>query len=393
MINSKQSRNSNRQGVVLPLIAVLSVFLMVMVVFFVDVAYMQLTRTQLQAATDAAAKAGCEAIDANTSEADIKQAAIDIAALNEVAGQPLILEMDDIVLGSASENADGSWGFNPNGTPYTAVRVTGTKSESKPSGAVPLFFAGTLGVNTFTPSQDSTATQFEHEVMLVCDRSHSMCFDLTGDDWSYPGKDSDPGLSESITDYCLRPHKTQSRWAALYNGVNAFLNIVESNGHHMQQTVGLVTWGSAYTFSCDPTITFPAARLEHGLGYNYNGMRSAMEALGNNPMQGGTNMSAGLDAGINELIGPNSNPLAKKTLILFTDGQWNEGDDPATRVAPAQANNITIHVISLLDAADPAEMDALAVSTGGIHYQASTAQELLDAFGALARSLPVVLTK
>ena len=381
-------KQRNRRGVILPLIALLSIFLMVMIVFFVDVAYMQLTRTQLQAATDAAAKAGCEAIDSGATEAEIKQAAITVAAMNEVAGQPLILEASDIVLGASSEEADGSWNFQDGGTPVNAVRVVGAKTDDKPSGSVPLFFAGFLGVHKFSPTEDATATQFEHEVVLVADRSHSMAFDFSGNDWSYPGN---PNAGYDPDTYCNGSPDVGSRWTALSVAVNSFLDICEANGTSMQQRVGLVTWASAYSGCAG--VTYPAARLESPLGFNFTGIKGVMAGLNSGPLPGGTNMSAGLDAGITELTGPNSSTLAKKTLILFTDGQWNTGPDPATRVTAAQNNNITIHVVSLLGNLDPAEMDALASATGGIHYQASTPQELLDAFNALARSLPVVLTK
>lgn len=388
-----QSNRSARRGVILPLVALLSVFLMVMMVFFVDVAYMQLTRTQLQATTDAAAKAACEALDAGLTDAQVKQIAIDIAAANEVAGQPLTLEPEDVVLGASTQQAVGSWAFTPGATPFTAVQVSGVKSDSKPSGSVPLFFAGTIGVNSFSPATTAEASQFEHQVVICLDRSHSMCFDLTGVDWSYPGPDGDPNYDTSISDLCRAPHVSNSRWAALYNGINAFLNIVEASGASQQQTLSLVTWGSDLPHDCDPAVNFVASRMEIPLGFDFQGIRNILVALGQESMQGATNMSAGLDEAIGELTGPNASDISKKTIILFTDGQWNQGDDPATRAATAANNDITIHVVSLLDGLDPAEMDAIAGATGGVHYQASTPQELVDAFQALARSLPVVLTK
>lgn len=380
-------RRKPKRGVILPLIAILSVFLVGIVVFFVDVAYMQLARTQLQVATDAAAKAGAEALDGGLTQQQVRQIAIDVAALNEVAGQPLLLRNEDIDLGNSSLTGDGSWDFASNVQPINSVNVVGLKNDSAPSGSVPLFFAGAFGVNSFSPTQTATAAQFKHDVMLVVDRSHSMCFDLTGVDWNYPDGVNTAG--NTSLRYCDAP-TPGSRWSALYNGVSSFLDICEQTNTSQQQRVGLVTWASEIT-SCD--TTFPAARLEKPLGFDYNAMDSRMVNLGSGEMPGATNMSAGLDEGIAELTGSNSSNFAKKTLILFTDGQWNNGADPATRIGTAKAEKITIHVISLLDGLDPAEMNAIAHQTGGIHYQASTAQELLDAFNALARSLPVALTK
>lgn len=378
----------DRRGVILPLVAVLLSFLMIMVVFFVDVAYMQLTRTQLQAASDAAAKAACQSIAGGGTADDIKQVAIDIAAMNEVGGQPLVLVPEDVLLGASTEQSDGTWLFQEKSTNFTAVAVNGIKGADSASGPVNLFFAGAIGMGSFEPMKRAEASQLHHEVVLAIDRSHSMCFDFTGDDWSYPNSGG------SGDDYCKKPHPANSRWAALFTGVNAFLNIVENSPSQQQQSVSLVTWGSDITeTSCSGTVETPASQLEASLGNDFQTMRSKMVALGNDTMHGGTNMSAGLDAAIGELIGANSVAAAKKTIILFTDGQWNAGVDPATRATIAKNSNITIHVVSLLANLDMTEMDAIASTTGGVHYNASTEQELVDAFKGLARSLPVVLTK
>ena len=370
-----------RRGVILPMIAILSVFLICIVVFFVDVAYMHLARTQLQVATDAAAKAGAEALDAGLTEDEVRQIAIDIAALNEVAGEPLTLELSDVELGNSALGGDGSWAYTASAQPYNSVRVVGEKTDDSPSGSVPLFFAGAVGVDTFSPTRNATACQVKQEVMLLCDRSHSMCYDNSGTNGVYP-EASDGG-------YCSPP-VAGSRWSALYNGVSSFLSICEETSTNQQQRVGLITWAHEYN-GCSGT--FPSARLEMPLGFQFDAMNSIMVNIGSGGMPGGTNMAAGLDMGINELIGPNSDSYAKKTIILFTDGEWNQGDDPTTRIATAQSNNITIHVISFLDAVDTEDLNAIASQTGGVHYQASTPQELLDAFNGLARSLPVVLTK
>lgn len=384
-------RTKRRKGVILSLLAVLSIFLVVIVMFFVDVAYMQLTRTELQAATDAAAKAACESIDATSSVAQIKQVALDVAAANTVGGSPLILDADDIVVGQSDLQADGSWLFQPGAAPFTAVQINSMKSDAKSSGAVNLFFAGAFGTNSFTPSQESVASQFDHEIMLCVDRSHSMCFDFSGVDWSYPAQSDDPNWDPAISDYCHRPH-INSRWAALRAAVNVFLDSVDANNSHEQQRVGLVTWASAYNSPCSSTA-FPASRVDAQLGLNFNQVRTAIDIMGTQPMQGATNMSAGLNAAINVLNGAGSNPLAKKTIILFTDGQWNTGDAPSTITSTASASNITIHIVTLLGNLDMSEMDDLSDENGGIHYNASTQAELIAAFDTLARSLPVVLTQ
>ena len=314
---------------------------------------------------------------------------------------PLALDLEDIEVGQSQLQADGSWKFQPGVAPFTAVRINSLMSDAKSSGSVSLFFADSFGIGDFTPTKSAVASQFDHEIVLCVDRSHSMCFDFSGDNYQYPDPAADPGWLESSEEepteeggepyYCHRPH-VDSRWGGLTAAVNVFLNSVESNNAHEQQRIGLVTWGSEYPSRCTGT-TFPASSINAEIGLNFNQIRTAMQQLGSQAMSGGTNMSAGLNAAIDLLTGSGANPLAKKTIILFTDGQWTVGDPPSSVSSTAAANNITIHIVTLLDNLDMTEMDGLAGENGGIHYNASTEAELIAAFDALARSMPVALTE
>ena len=72
---------------------------LVSVAFSVDVSYMQLTRTKLRSATDAAARAAGEGLSRAQDMDYARQQAKDIAAANKVAGKPLLLDDSDIVFG------------------------------------------------------------------------------------------------------------------------------------------------------------------------------------------------------------------------------------------------------------------------------------------------------
>ena len=78
-------RRLRRRGAMLILVAVLLIVLIVTVVFSVDVAYMQLTRTQLRSATDAAARAAAESLSRTQDTAQARAAAKAIATKNLVA--------------------------------------------------------------------------------------------------------------------------------------------------------------------------------------------------------------------------------------------------------------------------------------------------------------------
>ena len=69
----------------LVLIALLLIVLIVTVVFSVDVAYMQLTRTQLRSASDAAARAAAECLSRTQDVDQAREAAKTIASRNLVA--------------------------------------------------------------------------------------------------------------------------------------------------------------------------------------------------------------------------------------------------------------------------------------------------------------------
>ena len=130
----------DRQGAMLPLIAVAIVILFVAAVLAIDVARMHVVRSELRTATDAAARAAVESLGRTESEADAIDAALAIARLNPVAGEPLDLDPDQIVFGSAQQNADGTFTFFAEGTGSdpnaiaNSVRVLGERTSTSPNG-------------------------------------------------------------------------------------------------------------------------------------------------------------------------------------------------------------------------------------------------------------------
>ena len=123
-----------RRGAMLYLICALLVVFVALTALSVDVAYMHLTRTQLRAATDAAARGGGEALSRLQSTAAARDAAKQMAAMNAVAGKPLQLEDDDVTFGFSDLNEDGSWSFTAGASPINSLRVLGRRTSSSPSG-------------------------------------------------------------------------------------------------------------------------------------------------------------------------------------------------------------------------------------------------------------------
>jgi hypothetical protein len=368
-----------RRGAMIVLIAVMLTAFLITLAFSVDIAYMQVTRTELRTATDAAARAGAEALSRQLTFAEARRAVKDAAALNKVAGKGLEIDDADIFFGYSALQPNGSWQFSPGGNPTNAVRVFGRRTNGSLSGPVPLFFGGLLGTPQFEPTQAAVASQLDRDVCIVIDRSGSMAWDLSGIDNSYP-----PG-----GELCLPPHPTLSRWAAADAAVTVFLTEISLTPQDEQ--VSLVTYASAGTWCSN---TYNAADIEIELTPNYSAVASAMAARGTVPIPGSTSISAGIDMGILALTNPaTARTHAVKTMILLTDGIHNTGPVPITSTPAANTENITIHTITFSNGANQPDMQAVAAATNGNHYHAPTAAALQVIFKEIAATLPVVLTE
>ena len=146
--DSKKMRKSIRRcGVILPLVALMMVVIFGLVAFAVDIGYVSLARSQLQAAADAGARAGILALGDGPNGA--KLLAQNAAQDNEVAGSSVVvLPQEDIELGrwdtvtrvftplsgSAESDAD-------------SVRITCRCLASRTT-AVPTFFARAMGTDS-----------------------------------------------------------------------------------------------------------------------------------------------------------------------------------------------------------------------------------------------------
>lgn len=379
---------TRRRGIIAILAAVGIVVLLMATILSVDTAYMQLTRTELRVATDSAAKAAAEALLRTQDTTKAAAAAKTMAGLNLVAGKPLQIQTSDVVFGNTAQAQSGDWAFKANVQPYNSVQVLSSLSNTSPNGPVKLFFAGMVGSGTFQPKEQAVATVYQQDVLLCIDRSHSMCFDLSGVDWSYPS-----GNSWTI-EIKNAPHSSKSRWASLRRAVDDYMNIVGQI--QPSPRVGLVTWASEITTSTTEYkltgVTSKKIADDASLSSDYSTLKSAMSNRSSKVMLGGTEMSAGLDEAIS-VMKSSDRPLAKKIIVLMTDGQWNLGRSPVLCAQDARDKNIVIHTISFLPGAVQTDLTTVAETTGGRHYHADNEAELRDAFTELAKSLPIILTK
>src|SRR5687768_15600002 len=125
-MNQRNVGRSRRHGAMLVLVAVCLPLCIIMAAFAVDVAWMQLARTELRTATDAAARAGAKELSLSQNTNTARDRAIEAALRNRVAGEPLKLRNGDIEIGMGKQASPlARFEFTPGGPRPNAVRVTG----------------------------------------------------------------------------------------------------------------------------------------------------------------------------------------------------------------------------------------------------------------------------
>lgn len=359
----------------LVLVAVCLPLFLIMAAFAVDVAWMQLVRAELRTATDAASRAGAKTLSLRQNEADARAAAKDAALRNIVAGQPLIVDDRQIEVGRGVQATRNSrFVFSPGGAVLNAMRVTGQRTASSSAGPVALFLGRVMGVTQFQPEHVATSTQLDRDICLVVDRSGSMMREVTSR--NVPGPTCGP------------PHPTLSRWGGLNTAVNGFLDELDRTTQTEQ--CGLVSYSSRGT-GCG--LTFTTSDIHAGLDFDYRPIRNEMARLSSQPVQGFTNIHAGIQNGRTVLTSRVARPFALRTMVLMTDGRHNTGPEPVIAARQAARDNITIHTVTFSDEADFSRMRAVANATGGTHFHAPDAATLERIFREIASTLPVMLTE
>ena len=334
-------RRARRRGVMVILMMFLLIGLLAAAAFSVDIAYMQLVRTELRRATDAGARAGAEALS-RTADIEIARAAAKAAAArNLVAGQNLVLEDADIVFGNSAQARDGKWQFTADAEPFNSVQVSGARTSNSASGNVALFFGKAFGTNNFSPSLSAIVMQGEsskRDFAVVVDRSGSMNGNAGG-------------------------RGSGSRWSALLTAFGGFLSALADTKD--QEEVGLVSYSNSA--SIDEYLT--------------DRLSDPQETLNRLHPNGSTNIYAGIVDGTAVLTRSGRvRSDANKIMVVMTDGQHNTGPEPILAANEAARDKITIYTITFGSDADVTRMKAVAAATGGKHYHAPTAEDLREIF-------------
>lgn len=402
-INRQEFNHADRRGAAHALIASMLVVFGITIAFSIDYAYMQLIRTELRTATDAAAKAGAENLASTRDPDQAVAAAMQFASLNKVGGRDFQIRSSDVILGQAVAGQNGQWTFNPGTSPYNAVQVKSNVGGTGIFSQVELFFESLTGQEGFSTKAQATAGRQDIEICLCLDRSQSMI--LRSDGNAYPLTPANPLLyprsyypSTSFQYDHSPPHPSLSRFAALRDGISVFLD--EAGAAQSPPRTSLVTWSSAARQSYYPRLTSTDVTCEIPLPsaatFNWSSNRNAisdrMTALSAAPLIGNTKMSDGIDEAVRVLTGSNGLVQSSKVIILFTDGVWANCRNPEDAARDAANAGIVIHCVSLLTGTQTV-LRNIATITGGSYTEASNAEQLRTTFRNLARTVSIVLTE
>jgi hypothetical protein len=162
-------KQPRRAGNILVLTACMMIVMIGMLAFAVDIGYVTLVRTQLQASADAAALAAtwklldlCAPESTSTTSTTLAVARSDagrFAGLNSVSGTAPALSSDDVVFGRIDVTAGQTAPLiTANVTAYNATNVQ-VRRQGSSNGEIPLFFARALGMAT-CPSQAQATAAF-----------------------------------------------------------------------------------------------------------------------------------------------------------------------------------------------------------------------------------------
>ena len=369
----RKPHHSDRRGAVLILFLVLFPLLILIVGFSIDYAHMQRARTELRRGTDLAAKAAALSLALDTDESIALQTAIDVAKENDVAGAELKLAASDVIFGTSRKNDDGSFRFISGGSPRNSVQIVGSRTEGSLSGPVSTYFGALYNSPTFEPQFSATAAFVNTDICLVLDRSSSMKWKVIG------GSQSDVQ-----GDRCVPPN-ANSRWVALEEAVNAFIDVMENSP--AIQKVAMVSFATEVT-ACGND--FLGVEVDVPLSKNFSPIRTAMADRAASTMSGNTDIALGIQEGQKVLTGSGARSTAYKFMIVMTDGRYTE-DDPTPYAAIAAANDIQVYTITFSDGASKDDMIAVADAGHGVHYHADSTADLITVFESLAGTISKVI--
>jgi Flp pilus assembly protein TadG len=150
-MRTTRSRGTARGGMMLVWFIIILAALMALISLGVDLGRVQLAKTELQQAADAAARYAATGLQDNTAVSK----AIAAASENHADGSVVVVSSSDVVVGNWNSALTPK--FSSSRTPVNAVQITAARTSSR-GNPVPLMFAKVLGVSTCDVQATSIAT-------------------------------------------------------------------------------------------------------------------------------------------------------------------------------------------------------------------------------------------
>jgi len=333
---------------------------------------MELNRTEMYIAADAAARAGGRELMIDRDQAAATKRAIEFAGRNEVATAPMLLSSGDIIFGrSVRGPSNGRHVFTPGGSNPNSLQVTVRRTNSSPSGPITLLMPNVLGSTSFETQQTAISTLVDLDIALVLDRSGSMAY-AANEKAIFPPLPGSAPLGWTFGDEA----PPICRWRDVVASVQVFLNEVTASP--ADEFVSLSTYSDN-------------AKVDQALTNNLGVILSGMNVYTQNFASGATNIGGGINSGASALSG--GRPGAIKVIIVLTDGIYNTGPDPISAAKAAGKKGIQIFTITFSNEADQSRMKSIASQAGGTHFHANSKNDLQIVFKEIARRLPTLLTK
>jgi len=348
--------------------------MLILAAFAINLAHVQLVRTEMQVATDASARAASKIF---TSSRDFNRAlstAQSIANRNLVNSAPLQLRAGDFRFGTSTRNAlNQRYRYQPGGGDPNALHLRIQKTAGSASGPVQLAFPSFGATQFLELTTESIITQVELDIALIVDRSGSMAY-ASNERAAHPPNPSAAPVGWEFGDQVPSP----SRWLDTVAAVRVFLN--ELSRSPQRERVTLTTYAES-------------ASTDHDLTEDYSQPIRSLARYSANFNSGGTNISAGLRAASNRLAtSSNARPWASKVIVLMTDGIHNQGGNPVNVATSVAAGGVMIFTVTFSGEANQNTMRQVAAAGGGIHYHANNASDLADVFREIARNMPTLIS-
>ena len=372
-VHSKRKANV-RQGAIIILMVLLLPIAVLVSAIAINLAYIELSRTEMVIATDAAARSAGRDLITTGDTTIARNRARQLALLNTVAGRGLNLSSSDVQFGTSTRVAGGRYNFSPTIFTPNAVRVAAHRDSLNADGRIPLLMPSILGTSSVATTQEAISTQMEVDVGLVIDRSGSMAYAANEVNGLLPV----PALAPPGWNWG-DPVPIGSRWLDVVAAVNVFAGELASSPGAEQLSLS--------TYNDTPLTNV-------SLTTNYSMVVAAMGMYTLSFAQGATNIGGGLSEGAAALLSsPGRRPGAARVLVVMTDGIHNTGLDPLVAANAAAAAGIMIFTVTFSDEANQTSMQQVAAIGNGRHYHATNAAQLSAVFRDIASSLPTLLTK